>query len=94
MSHKTLRTFITVVMDVLFVVAVLLTVRVAVRYFGALSSEGWGEAVVVASDRLVLSTGIEDVRSSYSGVFDVNATISIFVILAIEWVLSVVRERL
>lgn len=94
MSQQTLRTFITVVMNVLVVVAILLTVRVVVRYFGVMGSTGWGEAAVVASDPLLVNAGIEDVRSPYSGVFDANATISILVILAIEWLLSVVRDRL
>lgn len=94
MSSAPVRTFVTIVMNLLVVAAVLTTVRIFVRYFGVLESSGPGEAIVVASNPFVASVGFQDVRSPYAGVFDVNATVSIVGILLVEWLLSVVRTRI
>ena len=93
MSGRPLRSLITILMNVLVIVAVLLTVRVVCRYFGVLAASDWGGIAVRAGGLFVLPAGIEDVRSSYAGVFDVNAAVSIAVLLLVEWVLSIVRDR-
>lgn len=91
---RPLRSLITVVMNVLVVVAVLLTVRVVARYFGALGASEWGSIVTRLGGVFTLPFGVQDLHSSYSGVFDVSAVLTILTLLVAEWILSIVRERL
>lgn len=87
------RTGLTVFMNVLFVLALVVTVRVVVEFFGALAMTTAGQAVVDATEMLVLPLGVRGARTPYGGVFDVDAAITIVVLLLFEWALSVVRGR-
>lgn len=87
------RTFITVLMDVLVVAAIAETVRLVVMFFGQLSSQGWGQAVIAITDLITLPLGFEAIKTPYGGVFDVNAALTIVALLLAEWVLSVLRSR-
>jgi len=88
-----MRTLITICMNVLVIIAVVLTARIVVRYFGVLSSPAPGEALVAASSVFVLPLGLTDVRSLYGGVFDINASVMVMVVLLVEWLLSALRAR-
>jgi len=81
-------------MNALVVVALLLSVRAVVDYFGVLSGTELGTAYLRASGFVVLPLGFTDVRSLYGGVFDPNAALTVIIFLAAEWGLSVWRSRL
>lgn len=93
MSSKPLRTVFTIIMDILVVVAIALTVRLVVMFFGQLAAQTWGEAVVALTNPLILPFGVDAIKTPYGGAFDVNAALTIVVLLAAEWLLSVVRSR-
>ncbi len=80
-------------MNVLVIIAVLLTLRIVARYFGMLSSSGPGELLVSASSVFVLPLALTDIRSLYGGVFDVNASVTVMIVLLAEWLLSALRAR-
>jgi uncharacterized protein YggT (Ycf19 family) len=80
-------------MDVLIALAIALTVRMVVEFFGALSAQGWGQAIIALTDPLTLPLGMEAIKTPYGGFFDVNAAITVVLLLLLEWVLSVVRSR-
>ena len=86
------RRFITVVMDVLFAVAVVLVVHLVVTFFGALSSQEWGKGVLGLTRLAVIPFGIEAVKTPYGGAFDINAAATVLALLAAEWVLGLVRR--
>ncbi len=90
---KPLRTILTIAMDILVAIAIALTVRLVVEFFGQLASQAWGEAIIALTGPLTLPLGIDSIKTPYGGVFDVNAAISIVLYLVAEWVLSVVRSR-
>jgi uncharacterized protein YggT (Ycf19 family) len=92
-SGRPVRTVLTVVMDILVVVAIAETVRLIVLFFGALASQGWGEAIVALTDPITIPFGVEAIKTPYGGVFDVDTALTVVVLLLIEWVLSVVRSR-
>jgi uncharacterized membrane protein (DUF2068 family) len=92
-QSKPLRTVLTIVMDVLVAVAIALTVRLVIEFFGQLASQSWAEAIIALTNPLVLPLGVDDIKTPYGGVFDVEAAISIVVYLVAEWLLSVVRSR-
>jgi len=92
-SSKPLRTVFTIIMDILVVVAIALTVRLVVMFFGQLAAQTWGEAVVALTNPLILPFGVDAIKTPYGGAFDVNAALTIVVLLAAEWLLSVVRSR-
>lgn len=93
MSAKPVRSILTVVMDILVAVAIALTVRLIVVFFGQLSSQPWAEAVINFTSLLVIPFGVDAIKTPYGGYFDVNAALTIVVVLIIEWVLSVIRAR-
>ena len=90
---KPLRTVFTIIMDVLVVVAVALTLRIVVLFFGTLAHQGWGEAIVALTDPVTIPLGIEAIKTPYGGVFDVNAALSVVAVLVAEWLLSLFRSR-
>jgi hypothetical protein len=92
-NGKPVRTVLTILMDVLVAVAIAETLRLVVMFFGQLSEQGWGEAIIAFTDRLTIPFGIEAIKTPYGGVFDVAAALTIVVLLLVEWVLSVVRSR-
>ncbi|MDZ4169046.1 MAG: hypothetical protein U1E26_05270 [Coriobacteriia bacterium] len=93
MSSKPLRTILTIVMDLLIVVAIALTARMVISFFGTLAATQWGELILTITDRFVLPLGIEPIKTPYGGVFDITAAITIGVLLLVEWLLSVARSR-
>ena len=93
MSSKPVRTLITIVMDLLVVVAIILTVRLCVVFFGQLAAQGWGQTVIALSSPLILPFGVAAIKTPYGGVFEVTTALTIVVVLLVEWVLSGVRAR-
>ena len=93
MAKNPARTLLTIIMDILVVIAVALTIRLVVLFFGQLSAQGWAEAVVALTDPFVIPFGIEPIKTPYGGVFDAEAGITVVVLLVLEWVLSVIRSR-
>lgn len=91
LRSKSLRTLLTVVMNVLVIVAVALTVRLVVMFFGQIASQEWAKTIVSITDLIVIPFGIDAIKTPYGGVFDANAALTILVVLALEWVLSMVR---
>ena len=93
MSSRGLRGLLTVVMDVLVFMAIALTVRLVVLFFGQLSSAGWAQAVITFTNWFTIPFAAPNIKTPYGGVFEVNAALTIAVLLAGEWVLSSVRDR-
>lgn len=93
MSSKSGRTLLTVVMNLLVFVAIALTVRLVVMFFGQIASMDWAKAVVAVTNLVVIPFGIEPIKTPYGGVFDANAALTILVVLVAEWVLSLARDR-
>jgi len=92
-GNKAFRTIITVIMDLLVVIAIALTARIVVEFFGQLAATSWGKTIVSLTDILVVPTDIESVKTPYGGEFDINAAVSVMIVLAAEWLLSVIRSR-
>lgn len=92
-NSNPVRTIITIVMDALVVVAIAETARLVVRFFGQLAAQGWGEALIALTNPVTIPFGIEAIKTPYGGIFDVDAAVTIAVLLVIEWILSIVRSR-
>ncbi len=75
MSSKPLRTLLTVVMNLLVIVAMALTVRLVVMFFGQIASLEWAKTVVSITNLLVIPFGIDPIKTPYGGVFDANAAL-------------------
>lgn len=91
-SSRPVRTLLTVIMDLLFVVALILVARIVIEFFGALAAQAWGKSVVSATSVLVIPFGVEDIATPYGGAFNVSASLTVLVLLAIEWALGVARR--
>ncbi len=88
-----IRTILTIVMDVLVIIAIADTLRIVVEFFGQLAAQRWGELVIAFTNPVVIDFGVEAIKTPYGGVFDVNAALTVVALLVAEWVLSVVRSR-
>jgi len=92
-SSRPLRSLITVIMNLVFVLAILEAARLVVAFFGALSSQAWGEMVITVTDYFTIPFGVVAYKTPYGGVFDVDAGLTVVVFLLLEWILSLVRNR-
>lgn len=93
MASKPARTLLTVLMDLLVVLAVAVVIRLVVAFFGVLASQGWGEVVLAITAPVTIPFGIAGIKTPYGGVFDVNAALTVVAYLLVEWILSIVRSR-
>ncbi len=94
MAANPVRSFVTVLMNLLVLLAVLVTVTIIIQFFGALASQTWGRAIVTLLGGLsTLPLGIEAVKTPYGGVFDADAALTVVGLLLIEWALSALRTR-
>ena len=93
MSSKPLGTVLGILVNLLIAVAVLLTLRLAVEFFGQLAAHEWGKAIVAFTRPLVIPLGFDSIKTPYGGVFDVTAALTILVVLVVEWILEGVRTR-
>lgn len=91
-SGSTARKAVTIVMDVLVAVVAVLVVHLIVSFFGALSGAGWGAGVLRLTRVFVVPMGFEPMPTPHGGVFDVNAATGSLVLIALEWVLGLVRR--
>jgi len=87
-----LRLLLTVVMDVLLVIAALLLARIVIGFFGHLSSATWAVQYMDLTQGLVPSFGLGHMASPYRGVFDFNAGAMLGAVLLGEWALAFVRR--
>jgi len=92
-SSKPARTIVTFFMNALIAVAIVLTARLVVEFFGQLAAQEWGKTLIALSHPLVIPFGLEGIKTPYGGVFDVNAALMIVLVLAAEWLLSGIRSR-
>ena len=93
MSSKPIRMILTIVMDILIVVAIALTARLCVVFFGQLAAQGWGQTIIALTNPLIIPFGVTAIKTPYGGSFEVVAALTIVVVLLVEWVLSSVRSR-
>lgn len=93
MRSKAAHTVLTVLMDLLVLLAVVLAGGLVVRFFGALSGLPLAEAVDGLARRLALPLGIPGIKSPYGGTFDVDMAVTILAALFAEWALAGIRRR-
>lgn len=87
-SHA--HTAILIVSQVLLLIAVAVLARMLIMTFGQVAAIGWARAAVAATDPFVLPMagvfGLYALLSTpFSGVLDVNAGMTFFVILIARW---------
>jgi hypothetical protein len=93
MGGRGLRVLLTVVIDVLIVLAVALTVRQFIVFSGQIASQNWALAYDAITKHLVVVSGFSPVKTPYGGIFDVNNALTIVIALAAEWGFSAIRNR-
>lgn len=93
MAAKPTRTLLLILMDLLIVLAVLMTAALAIGFFGALSGQAWGQAVLKIADLVKIPVGITSIKTPYGGVFSVDFAISVAIYLIGEWIIGSLRNR-
>jgi len=84
---------LTIVMDVLVVIAVCLTIGVVVRFFGTLADSSVGESYLRFVSLIALPLGLTPIDTPYGGQFDVSGAVTVGIVLLVEWALSIARRR-
>jgi hypothetical protein len=92
LAGRHVRSLLTVVMDLLVVVAIILVLRVVVEFFGALTAAAWGKSTLAATRVLVVPWKVKPVSTPYGGAFDIDASLTVLLLLAAEWALGIARR--
>jgi hypothetical protein len=87
------RTVITVVMDVIVIVAVAALTHLVISFFGSMSGSSWGKGLLALTRFTVVPIGITPLTTPYGGLFHVDAMVTVLGILAVEWALGLVRRN-
>lgn len=93
MSSRPVRTVISLVRNVFILLAILMTSRVVVEFFGQLAAQGWGKALITLTKPLIIAFGVSPIKTPYGGLFDVAAAFMVAIFLGVEWLLSSVASR-
>jgi hypothetical protein len=93
MSSKGSRSLLLIVMNAMWVVAVIDVIRVVIGFFGTASSTAWGEKALELTRYLAIPFGMPQPTTPYGGVFDGDAAATVLVLLLAEWVLAMIRRR-
>jgi hypothetical protein len=89
---RPVRSLLTVLMDLLVIVAAVLVLRSIVVFFGVLASQAWGKAVASLTTYLVLPLRLQPISTPYGGTFGLAAAVTVLVLLAVEWALGIARR--
>jgi hypothetical protein len=87
------RTMTTLLMDLIMVVAVVGLTHLVVSFFGSMADTSWGKGLLALTRLAVLPIGIAPVPTPYGGFFVVDAVGTVLALLAVEWVLGVLRRN-
>jgi hypothetical protein len=93
MRSNPIRVAVTVLMDALFGWAAAIALSMVIRFFGALAANPAASAFMRFAERLVVPVDARVVATPYGGSFEVAAAYTVVILLAAEWLLSVVRRR-
>lgn len=93
MSHSPGRSILSLIMDLLVLLAIAEAARLVVLFFGSLESQSWARVIIDLTDYITLPLGAKAIATPYGGIFDVEAAVSVVAILALEWFLSMGRSR-
>lgn len=92
-ARSIIRTMMTIAIDVLFLIALALLVRLFMSFFQPLRATALYGPLVGLTDPLVLPLGIARIATPFRGFFEVNAAVTILAILVVEYLLAVVRRN-
>lgn len=84
---------LTLAIDVLFVIALALLVRLFMSFFEPLMATSLYRPLIGLTNPLVLPLGIARIATPFKGFFEVNAAVTILAIMVVEYLLAVVRRN-
>ena len=87
-----LRLLLTIVMDLLLLLAALVLARIVIAFFGHLSSAAWAKQLMGYTRLLVHSFGLGHMKTPYGGVFDYDEGAVLGVVLVAEWAVAFARR--
>jgi hypothetical protein len=87
------RIIVTLLMDLIVVVAVVCLTHLVVSFFGSMSGSSWGAGLLSLTRFAVVPMGIAPIPTPYGGFFVVDAMGTVLGLLGVEWVLGLVRRN-
>jgi len=85
---------LTVIINLLIILAGVMVIVTTVRFFGALSAHPAGQIIVELGSIITIPFGINLIKTPFGGVFDANTALTAGSLLLAEWVVSGLRNRL
>jgi hypothetical protein len=86
------RLLLTVVMNVLLIAAGLLLARIVIAFFGRFDAIQWASRFMDLTAPMVPALKLGSMPSPYAGIYDFNAGAALVGVLAVEWLLALVRR--
>jgi hypothetical protein len=93
MARPTTRTVLTIVMDVLVLIALVLTAGIVATFFGAIKSTAVGGGLADILRAVTPGLGLPEWSTPHGGAFSGDSAVTVVALLGIEWVLSMLRRR-
>ena len=90
--HATARLLVTLVMDLLVVVAIVVLAHLVIVFFRQVAVDPWAHFLSGYSAYVVAPIGLSPVPTPYGGVFDVNAALTVMLVLVAQLVVGSVRR--
>ena len=92
-NESLLRRLLTIVANVLVVLAIAEAVRLVVLFFGGIADSNVGELVIRLTDPITIPFALDPITTPYGGVFDVDTALTAVVMLLAEWIVTAIRPR-
>lgn len=94
MRADPLALMLTVIINLLIILAGMMVIVTTVRFFGALSAHPAGQIIVELGSMITIPFGINLTKTPFGGVFDANTALTAGSFLLAEWVINGLRSRL
>lgn len=92
-ASKQFRSLLLVLMDAIFLVAIIDLARLVVMFFGELAGTAFGEKFIETAGYLVIRFGIHPTANDWGGVLDWDTAVMVAVLLLAEVIVGMVRRR-
>jgi len=83
---------VTLLMDALVLAAVVVLARIVLLFFGHVAAMPLSRTVAGLASRAVIPFGLAPMPTPYAGVFDLNAAATVVAVLAVEWLVGMLRR--
>ncbi len=90
--HRAARMLVSIAMGLLVALELLVLAHIIVTFFGFVTAGSWGHTLNAVLVRFVAPFGLSSIRTPFAGRLDVNAVVTLVLVLVAGWLVSSVRR--